>query len=166
MKASSDQNIVKGRQRNHEEYHRPVSIRHLECMSLYRAVAWWGYYLGREFNRNDVSLAFRIEPRRASAILNYLCYRHDSNDMSVDFHKIPVKGGHRQLSVQIRAISDNSRIEKKEIKERNTLIIDKPKNHQMARWFLSRPALCNSDNVAAWKAACPASEESSLSEQL
>ncbi|UJV65323.1 hypothetical protein [Salmonella enterica] len=40
----------------------PRASANLGTLSLYRAVAWWGLFLGREFTRDDVSEAFSIEP--------------------------------------------------------------------------------------------------------
>nr|WP_242392155.1 CaiF/GrlA family transcriptional regulator [Salmonella enterica] len=70
----------------------PPGIRHLGTLSLYRAVAWWGLFLGREFTRDDVSEAFSIEPRRASGILNYICNRHNDDDICFDSRLHPVRG--------------------------------------------------------------------------
>ncbi|ELN56448.1 putative inner membrane protein [Salmonella enterica subsp. enterica serovar Enteritidis str. SL909] len=84
---------VAGRQSNHEGFYMPPGIRHLGTLSLYRAVAWWGLFLGREFTRDDVSEAFSIEPRRASGILNYICNRHNDDDICFDSRLHPVRGG-------------------------------------------------------------------------
>ncbi|EAB3938509.1 CaiF/GrlA family transcriptional regulator, partial [Salmonella enterica] len=95
---------VAGRQSNHEGFYMPPGIRHLGTLSLYRAVAWWGLFLGREFTRDDVSEAFSIEPRRASGILNYICNRHNDDDICFDSRLHPVRGGRAQLVVRIRAV--------------------------------------------------------------
>lgn len=53
---------VAGRQSNHEGFYMPPGIRHLGTLSLYRAVAWWGLFLGREFTRDDVSERSALSP--------------------------------------------------------------------------------------------------------
>lgn len=59
-------------QKHHGHFHIPDEIRHLGDMSLYRAVAWWGFLRKTEFTRDDVSQAFQIDLRRSSGILSYI----------------------------------------------------------------------------------------------
>lgn len=47
------------RQKHHGHFHIPDEIRHLGDMSLYRAVAWWGFLRKTEFTRDDVSQALK-----------------------------------------------------------------------------------------------------------
>lgn len=95
---------VKGKQRNHEDFYLPESVRHLGEMPLYRTVAWWRFYLGRASNRDDLSAAFQIDLRRASGILNYLCHRHVGDDITLDMNLCVIHGGHRQLLIHIRDV--------------------------------------------------------------
>lgn len=150
---------VRGKQRNHGDYYLPVSIRHLdENTPLYRAVAWWGLTLGRAFSREDVSRAFRIEPRRASGILNYLCHRETSNDIVLECHRLPT-AGHGLLMVRILSVTEPTprpvpvppvRAASREKHDRERLL---------ARWLLSRPAASDATRLEAWKAACPVENE-------
>jgi hypothetical protein len=150
--------IVCGKQSNHGDFYMPVSIRHLGDMPLYRAVAWWGLYLGREFNRDDISRAFLIEPRRASGILNYLTRSHADDDIAFKIRKRQVRGGHCQLSLHILAVSPTSTITVPRVKSgprSRSLRADVSYDRQMARWLLSRPVADSGARFEAWRAACP-----------
>lgn len=84
-----------------QDYIIPDEIKELGDMPLFRAVAWWGFLNQKEFSRNDVSEAFRIDPRRASGIINYICHRNEKHDIVFTARKIAVRGGHCQLMVKI-----------------------------------------------------------------
>ncbi|HHK3103652.1 MULTISPECIES: CaiF/GrlA family transcriptional regulator [Salmonella] len=145
---------VAGRQSNHEGFYMPPGIRHLGTLSLYRAVAWWGLFLGREFTRDDVSEAFSIEPRRASGILNYICNRHNDDDICFDSRLHPVWGGRAQLVVRIRAVESRPDTIRRQRTDRpGGKVSDRQYDRQMAHWLLSRPAGGDTAKLAAWQAA-------------
>ncbi|EDS2454080.1 CaiF/GrlA family transcriptional regulator [Salmonella enterica] len=152
---------VAGRQSNHEGFYMPPGIRHLGTLSLYRAVVWWGLFLGREFTRDDVSEAFSIEPRRASGILNYICNRHNDDDICFDSRLHPVRGGRAQLVVRIRAVESRPDTIRRQRTDRpGGKVSDRQYDRQMAHWLLSRPAGGDTAKLAAWQAACPVREAS------
>ncbi len=152
---------VAGRQSNHEGFYMPPGIRHLGTLSLYRAVAWWGLFLGWEFTRDDVSEAFSIEPRRASGILNYICNRHNDDDICFDSRLHPVRGGRAQLVVRIRAVESRPDTIRRQRTDRpGGKVSDRQYDRQMAHWLLSRPAGGDTAKLAAWQAACPVREAS------
>lgn len=126
------------------------------------AVAWWGLFLGREFTRDDVSEAFSIEPRRASGILNYICNRHNDDDICFDSRLHPVRGGRAQLVVRIRAsgIPPGHHPAGSGPDRPGGKVSDRQYDRQMAHWLLSRPAGGDTAKLAAWQAACPVREAS------
>lgn len=94
--------VVKGgKQKRQGNFYMPKEIQHLGDMPLYRAVACWGYLTQKEFTRNDVSEAFKIDTRRASGVLNYICHRNDRHDIAFKVRKASVRGGNCQLMLTI-----------------------------------------------------------------
>ncbi len=150
---------VQGKQSNHGDFHLPVSVRHLGGdIPLYRAVAWWGLNLGRAFSREDVSLAFHIDLRRASGILNYLCHRDNSNDITLEAHRLPT-GGHGLLMVRIISVTESAP-RPSPVPPVRTASRDKhDQARQLARWLLSRPGASDTARLEAWKAACPVGDD-------
>ena len=145
-------------QKHHGHFHIPDEIRHLGDMSLYRAVAWWGFLRKTEFTRDDVSQAFQIDLRRSSGILSYICHRHGYDDITFEMRKIPVQGGCCQLAVRIIKVATSPTSVRKPEKCSNTRKDVKTNNQLdqlMARWMLSRPAGNNATQLEAWKAGCP-----------
>ncbi|QLS06151.1 CaiF/GrlA family transcriptional regulator [Citrobacter freundii] len=145
-------------QKHHGHFHIPDEIRHLGDMSLYRAVAWWGFLLKTEFTRDDVSQAFQIDLRRSSGILSYICHRHGYDDITFEMRKIPVQGGCCQLAVRILKVATPPTSVRKPEKSSNTRKDVKTNNQLdqlMARWMLSRPTGNNATQLEAWKAGCP-----------
>lgn len=145
------------RKESTEDFYRPASIRHLGDIPLYRAVAWWGFLLGAEFTRNDVSRAFRIDQRRASGILNYICNRHDPNDIVYRVRKLPPKHGNQLMSVEIIHIEGCQKVKRgcttaKTIKQDPTT-----SNHDrlLAQWLLSRPMSSDIQRFVEWRRKCP-----------
>lgn len=150
---------IQGKQSNHGDYYLPVSVRHLsEDTPLYRAVAWWGLTLGRAFSREDVSRAFRIEPRRASGILNYLCHRETSNDITLECHRLPV-AGHGLLMVRILSVTESPPRPVPVPPVRTAAREKRSQERRLARWLLSRPVTSDAARLEAWKAACPVEGE-------
>nr|AQT23933.1 Orf10 [Salmonella enterica subsp. enterica serovar Enteritidis] len=135
-------------------------IRHLGTLSLYRAVAWWGLFLGREFTRDDVSEAFSIEPRRASGILNYICNRHNDDDICFDSRLHPC--GEAAPSSWCVSGQWNPAGHHPPAADRPAggKVSDRQYDRQMAHWLLSRPAGGDTAKLAAWQAACPVREAS------
>ncbi|STE16977.1 CaiF/GrlA family transcriptional regulator [Citrobacter sp. wls718] len=145
-------------QKHHGHFHIPDEIRHLGDMSLYRAVAWWGFLRKTEFTRDDVSQAFQIDLRRSSGILSYICHRHGYDDITFEMRKIPVQGGCCQLAVRILKVATSPTSVRKPEKSSNTRKDVKTNNQLdqlMARWMLSRPTGNNATQLEAWKAGCP-----------
>lgn len=150
--------VIQGKQRNHGDFHLPEAIRHLGDMPLYRAVAWWGLHLGRAFTRDDVSLAFQIEPRRASGILNYISHRHVGDGIAFEAHRHAVRGARGMLALHILAVSDDAAPSRRALQLRpapEAGNLTKEQDRQMARWLLSRPVAGDALRLEAWKAACP-----------
>ena len=102
MKPSND--FTKPRQRNHESFHTPDNIKHLKGLPLYKSVAWWGYLLGCEFTREELSNAFRIDLRRASGVINYLCHRLHDDSIQIKTRKISRVRGNAALCLQILSV--------------------------------------------------------------
>lgn len=120
-----------------------------------------GLFLGREFTRDDVSEAFSIEPRRASGILNYICNRHNDDDICFDSRLHPVRGGRAQLVVRIRAVESRPDTIRRQRTDRpGGKVSDRQYDRQMAHWLLSRPAGGDTAKLAARQAACPVREAS------
>lgn len=151
------------KQNYHSHFSIPEEIRHLGKMSLYRAVAWWGYIRKTAFTRDDVSRAFQIDLRRSSGILNYICHRYQHDDISFEMRKIPVQGGCYQLSMRILRVTTNSasvkRLEQNAGGQKYTSK-NSQLDQQMARWLLSRPTDNNEKKLEAWKAGCPINDKS------
>lgn len=159
-KPSPAPQVVQGKQSNHGDFYLPASIRHLsEDTPLYRAVAWWGLTLGRAFSRDDVSRAFHIEPRRASGILNYLCHRDNSNDITLESHRLSA-GGHGLLMVRILAVTESPPRPVPVPPVRTGAREKHDRERRLARWLLARPGMSDSARLEAWKAACPVEDES------
>lgn len=139
------------------DYHMPDCIRHLGDIPLYRAVAWWGYIQGSEFTRNDVSRAFRIDPRRASGVLNYICNRHNPNDIEYRVRKLPPKHGNQLMSVQIIFIADSLTTKRDYSSTKSTKQDNASTNHDrlLAQWMLSRPVSKDITRFAEWRSKCP-----------
>lgn len=147
---------AQGKQRNHGSFHLPSSIRHLDDdLPLYLAVAWWGLLRGGQFTRDDISLAFQIEPRRAGGVMNYLCQRNNGGDITFEISRRPVRGANSILALRILSVA-HERAQEKRIKpvsqRRGPGCLDR----LMAQWLLSRPSSCDPERFARWKAACPA----------
>ncbi|EBP5295370.1 hypothetical protein XU38_23155, partial [Salmonella enterica] len=110
---------------------------------------------------DDVSEAFSIEPRRASGILNYICNRHNDDDICFDSRLHPVRGGRAQLVVRIRAVESRPDTIRRQRTDRpGGKVSDRQYDRQMAHWLLSRPAGGDTAKLAAWQAACPVREAS------
>ncbi|NTZ47756.1 CaiF/GrlA family transcriptional regulator [Lelliottia aquatilis] len=162
MTPTTDITVIHGQQRNHGSFYLPTTVRHLADQPLYRLIAWWGFFHGREFTRDDVSLAFRIDPRRASGILNYLCHRGGANDILFDVRYSNGQQGNGPMGLRILAINDTckrkpiTRTRAGQVSEKNGVAAQGAElDRLMARWMLSRPAECNANRLADWKAACP-----------
>ena len=63
---------VTGSQGNHGDYYLPGAVVHLADKPLYIAVAQWSAMAGVPVNRGHIAQAFRITPRRAADIMEYL----------------------------------------------------------------------------------------------
>lgn len=157
--------VVQGRQRNHGDFHLPPSVRDQGDIPLYRAVALWGLHRGTPFTRNDVSLAFRIEPRRASDILNYLCNRCEADDIRLDVSRSAggQGRGYRPLSLRVLAVAEPREKEAAQAREKEAAHPAKGSSRQnersLSRWLLSRPSSGDASRLAAWQAACPVAKE-------
>lgn len=158
-KSASSSRVIQGKQRNHGDFHLPVSIRHLaEDTPLYRAVAWWGLTLGRAFSREDVSQAFHIDTRRASGILNYLCHRDNTQDITLEAHRLST-AGHGLLMVRILSVAEPTPRQMPVPSVRTAAREKHNQDRQLARWLLSRPGSSDPSRLEAWKAACPVEGE-------
>lgn len=156
----SSQSIF-SKQKNHEGFYIPQCIRHLGSMPLYRAVALWGLCLGREFTRDDISDAFRIEPRRASGILNYICNRYPNNDILFDSRLRTMRGGRTQLVIHVRYVeSRQNSFSRRQLASSRGKGKDPKQDRLMARWLLTRPSGGDAAKLAAWQATCPVQEGS------
>lgn len=158
MGKNTSYEVTRAKQSNHQDFHTPQSIRHLGEMPLYQAVVWWGYYLEREFSRDELSRAFRIDHRRASAILNYICHRLNNQEVVLEFHNKSVDGGRCRLYVKVTSVSLKKCCAPKKtgpvVNEREPLI-SKEQERELSRWLLSRPSSTDKDRLEKWKAACP-----------
>lgn len=153
------QNVVEGRQRNHGGYYLPDTVRHLEEMPLYRIVAWWGFFRGSEFTRDDVSRAFRIEPRRASGLLNYLCHRRETKDIVFEVHHQHGQHVNGLMVLRILSIEESRAPVAVPQPPRGSAPATGHQDRQVARWLLSRPSGLDHARMNAWKASCPIREE-------
>lgn len=160
MDKNNSYKVMHGKQSNHQDFHVPQSIRHLGDMPLYQAVIWWGYYLEREFSRDELSKAFRIDHRRASAILNYICHRLNNQEIVLEFQNKSVVGSRCRLYVKVISVSLNkySAPEKSgNIATEREPSITKGQERDLSRWLLSRPSSTDKDSLEKWKASCPVS---------
>ncbi|HBC9520965.1 TPA: CaiF/GrlA family transcriptional regulator [Escherichia coli] len=159
MKKKNNPECKQVKQSNHGDFCIPEEIRHLGDMSLYRAVAWWGFIRKTAFNRRDVSQAFQIDLRRASGIINYICHRHEGDDIAFEVRKISVQGGCRQLTLRILKVAADSEPVKSVMPATCGKVKMMKENSKqanlMARWLLSRPTGNNAAQMEAWKAGCP-----------
>lgn len=143
-------------------YNLPESIKHLESLPLYMAVAWWGYLRGKIFNRDDVSDAFQIPPRRASGIINYLAHRVDPKKINLEISMSNSPNASRQLYVFIHSITETKekRVSRKSVlkttKDRKT---DAENRRMLAYWWFSRPSITDAVRYAAWQASCPVKKD-------
>lgn len=148
--------VAKGKQRNHGDYHIPASIRHLGELPLYRAVAWWGLFRGTLFNRDDVSRAFRIDPRRASGIMNYLSHRLKAEDDIRLEHSTTTDGRRgRLLSIRVLDVASSRMPHRPVPPVRRQADRNHRRDRDMVHWLLTRPAANDAARMARWKAACP-----------
>lgn len=133
----------------------PASIQHLGTMPLYRAVAWWGLFLGREFDRDDICRAFNIPPSNDSNVINYLCNKHDGDDIIYESRKEQVRGVHTRRVLHILGIDPYK-------EHRPQKIMCKSQgaawDRLVARWMLSRPVINEASEIEVWKAAFPVKE--------
>ncbi|POT56157.1 CaiF/GrlA family transcriptional regulator [Citrobacter amalonaticus] len=153
---------VRGGQSNHGDFYMPAEIRHLGGMPLYRAVAWWGLLTGKAFSREQVCQAFRVDQRRASGVLNYLCHRYHHDDITFESYSRHLPGGHRQLTIRILAVKESAKRPASptpSTPRRRSIPTGDNADRLMARWLLSRPSGNDEARLAAWKAACPVPED-------
>lgn len=141
------------------DYHLPDSVRHLGDVPLYRAVALWGLVLDKEFTRNDVCHAFRIEPKRASSILNYICNRIEDSDIVFSTRRPPSKRGNQLMFVRIIAIGEKKAKVKMERKNSPPPPESCDFDRVMANWVLTKPCNSNPENLKRWRNACPVSNK-------
>lgn len=121
-KNKSGHNEISGRQRNHGSFCVPDDLPELNEPRLWLAVARWALMLGKPVNRNDISCAFRISPRRAADVMTYLC--EDRRDTVTCEKTITrVASGVRVATILITAIEDTRMQATRCIPER----INKPK---------------------------------------
>lgn len=138
---------LKNRQK-HRLPRMPASIRHLGPLPLYRAVAWWGLYLAREFDRDDICRAFQISPRQASNVICYLCRRDEQRDIVLETRKV-----RDRRVIQVLEIIPPGR--RSAGREESRPEADEGQERQMVRWLLSRPVGDDVGQIEAWIAAFP-----------
>lgn len=139
-----------------KDFYIPASVRHLGQIPLYRIIAWWGYYLGREFNRDDVSKAFRIDTRRAGSIMNYLQHRQNVSDIHFSTRKESVCGAQSKIYIKIIKVEQQDSYSPLKVYPSKTQNSSYGNNaRQIAHWVLTRPVNSDSKQLLQWKKSCP-----------
>lgn len=131
--------VILGRQSNHDDFYLPECLRHLGDPPLYMAVAWWGLLSGQGITRDDISLAFRIPPRRAADVMSYIS--RDRGDIITCERRVVRTTGRRSLVLTITDVRD--------VEPAAPLPPPRAKKtagqggadpvREWRRWFLSRP---------------------------
>lgn len=121
---------VPGRQRNHDAFYRPPCLSHLPALPLYLMAAHWGWCTGEVLTRASVSAAFRLEPRRALAVVRYFT-RYETDIAFVR----PWRG-----AVRITALPPVTATRR--VDAARTRVVRKGReqtSQSLRRWFLQRP---------------------------
>lgn len=151
MAPDSKSGYLPGRQRNHDAFYLPENIRYLGPLPLYLAVAWWGLLNARPFDRQDIARAFRIDVRRASGIMGYLCHRIRPGVVRLEHMVSRDSKGHRKMSVLVTEVMSPAPL--------MTCVSDTKPDADLARklsrWLLSRPTGHDEKQHRQWRAACP-----------
>lgn len=93
---------VSGRQSNYGDYRLPEGLAVTPSAPLYQAAAFWGWQLGRAFNRDELAEAFHISVRRAGDVMSYI-RRARSDRITSRQHYVRVPGGVRMRYLHILA---------------------------------------------------------------
>jgi len=137
--ANSGGGVISGKQSNHGDFYLPECLSHLGDPPLYLAVAWWGVLIGRGITREDISLAFRIPPRRAADVMSYIS--RDRGDIITCVRRIDREAGRRSLVLTISAVRDvGSAVPIPPPRAKKTSGRGAAESvREWRRWFLSRP---------------------------
>lgn len=121
---------VPARQRNHEAFYRPAALSHLPDLPLYLMAAHWGWCTGEVLTRASVSAAFRLESRRALAVMRYFT-RYETDIAFVR----PWRG-----AVRITALPPMTATRRADAARNRVVRRGREQTSQsLRRWFLQRP---------------------------
>lgn len=151
-KLDSQQARIIKKQSNHDDYYLPRCLSHLNNPPLYLAVAHWGLIKKDGMSREDISQAFRISPRRAADIMNYIY--NDRQAVITSQKTVTTCGrGLRSFRLTIMAVGEvRSRPIPNPGKRRVTqaetpaaFVGPMTTVQQLRRWFLTRPNVPTTD---------------------
>lgn len=156
---------VRARQGNHDDYLLPASLSHLSALPLYLVVAHFALQAGAPVSREKLCRTFRINTRRALAVMRYLL----DSKTPVMCTRMPPDPDHPDEGVRIRvweitgryetrlmvggelyfALTDEQQAAPEAHKEtaaplkhagKSRMHEEKERDNQMLRrWFLKRP---------------------------
>lgn len=117
-------------QRNHDAFYRPACLSHLPALPLYLMAAHWGWCTGNVLTTAAVGEAFRLEPRRAQAVIRYFArYETDVVFMrpwwgAIRITALPPVVAGRQADAGRARVARKGRVRDQQ---------------SLRRWFLQRP---------------------------
>lgn len=122
-------NAVPALQRNHDAFYRPSCLSHLPALPLYLMVAHWGWCTGTVLTAAGVGAAFRLETRRAQAVMRYFA-RYETD---VSFVR-PWRGAIRVTALP--PVEPGRKTDAARRVARKGRVRDQ---QSLRRWFLQRP---------------------------
>lgn len=128
--AGAAEDTVPACQRNHDAFYRPSCLSHLPALPLYLMVAHWGWCTGNVLTAAAVGEAFRLEPRRASAVMRYFA-RYETG---VSFVR-PWRGAIRITALPPVVAGRHADAGRARVARKGRI----QDQQSLRRWFLQRP---------------------------